>query len=654
MNLYRNSSVQVKAMLAPVIILILLVVIVVTSIANISNVSKDVVTITDDLAPDSGLAAQILREVYQKRLQVKDYIKTASKQSVEKFESAQDRLNEHKAKAFKDIGDPQRVSYLQELDSLDKDYNDAFFNVVVKNMNVRDQVVTDELNVNGPAMEKSLTALMTMANTEDDADGVIVFGNALRNLLLARIYVFKYLDSNDAESKARVYQELDEAAAVASAFSSANRDPARQTYINDVVNRLAQYRKSFDKVVSAIDTRNQAIDNILDVKGPQMAELASSLRTSVFKSMSDQGALTNETLSQTMLIVIVVSVISAILGLAISYFGSRAMVAPIISASRTLQSMEQTNDLKQRLSVNGKDEIGQLATSFNRFADKLQKLVSEIINATVQLSAAAEEMSEVTKTTRHQVASQTEETMQVASAINELESTVKDVAHNAENASRAAEETDVEAKSGSVVIQNTVTGINSLAGEIEQSSLVIEELRTESQAISTVLDVIKNIAEQTNLLALNAAIEAARAGEQGRGFAVVASEVRTLAQRTQDSTQEIEGLISTLQSGAVNAVNSMSNNQKSILSLVEQAEGATKALTSITKMVSSINEMNSMIATAAEQQSVVVGQVNRSVNNIHDVSSSTLTSAEQISDASAELANLGSKLQEQVSQFKIS
>lgn len=654
MNFYKNSSVQKKAMLAPVIILVLLVVIVVTAIINISNVQQGVTGITDDLAPDSGLAALILQEVYQKRLQIKDYIKTSSTTAVDQFEQAKNTLDELKAKAFKKIDNPERVRYLQELDALDKSYNDAFYNVVVANMNIRHKIVTENLDVNGPAMQEALNQVMLMANQQGDSEAVFNLGTTVSNTLLARIYVFKYLNDNDEASKQRVYLELATALNTARNLKNSQQNAQQLQLINDIINRLNDYKQGFDTTVAAIESRNAAIEQILDVKGPEMADLASKLRTSVFASMSEQGVLSNETLSRTVLIVVVVSVISAIIGLAVSYFGSKAMASPLIAASKTLQSMEQTNDLSLRLPVTSKDEIGQMALSFNAFANKLQQLMGEIVNATVQLSAAAEEMSAVTQTTRTQVESQTQETMQVASAINELESTVKDVAHNAENASRSASETDNEAKSGNNIIQSTVLGINSLAEEIEQSSQVIEKLKTDSQAITKVLDVIKNIAEQTNLLALNAAIEAARAGEQGRGFAVVASEVRILAQRTQDSTLEIEGLIATLQSGAVNAVDSMQTNKNSIVTLVENAEGATNALKSITQMISSINQMNAMIATAAEEQSVVVGQVNESVTNIHEVSNNTLVSAEQISDASAELAVLGAKLQGQVSQFKIS
>ncbi|MBU2976617.1 methyl-accepting chemotaxis protein [Alteromonas sp. C1M14] len=649
---YKNSNVQTKAMLSPGIILLLMLIIVGVCVVNLSSVQNKVDSITQDLAPDSNTAALILQEVYKKRLQVKTFIKTADPATVDKFKEAQIALDKIEQKANADFQNPARRALLAELNQLDEAYNQAFFDVVVPNMNVRLNTVSNNLNVNGPAIENLLSHVMASAYADGDAEASYYAGKALRSLLLARVYAVKFLNQNDGAIQKRVYAEITTTLETLGAAQMVIENPQRVTMLNDATALLRTYQRGFDEVVSAIETRNEAIDNILDVNGPKMAAISSQIRNSVTDSMNELSDNTNQTLVNTLTQVIGVAVVSLIVGVGVSIIASRAMVKPLIAASKTLLVMEQTGDLTQRLTVSTGDEIGQLAISFNSFAQRLQTLVLEISSATAQLSAASEEMSAVTEETRQQADAQSQETLQVASAVNELAATVKDVASNAESASHSTDEANLEAKSGGQVIHETVQAIGTMAGEVKQSASVIEKLKSDSQNISTVLDVIKSIAEQTNLLALNAAIEAARAGEQGRGFAVVADEVRTLAQKTQASTQEIENLIITLQSGADNAVNAMDSSKESIDSLVKRANEATTALDKITSMVGSISDMNSMIATAAEQQSVVVEQVNSSVHNIQGVSTNTAASSEQIAQASAELANLGAGLQEQVNQFK--
>ena len=351
---------------------------------------------------------------------------------------------------------------------------------------------------------------------------------------------------------------------------------------------------------------------------------------------------------------IAMAVASLIIGIFISKIIISNIVTPIKGVMGVLTSMAQDNDLTKRMSFDSADEVGAMGKTFNRFVEKLQSLVISITQASEQLSTAAEETSVVSISTNKNIAKQKNETVHVASAITEMTATVQEVAISAEKASEAAIKGDKDSESGRKVVEEIVASINNLAAEINTSTSVIKTLKSDSENIGTVLDVIKSIAEQTNLLALNAAIEAARAGDQGRGFAVVADEVRSLAQKTQDSTKEIEDLILTLQQGSDNAVNSMALNQKSIEGLVSKAVDATNSLKEITNSVSSITEMNTLIATAAEQQSHVVNEINSNVHNIQQVSENTAEGSEQVSQASQEIAQLSEKLTSMVRQFKVS
>jgi methyl-accepting chemotaxis protein len=328
--------------------------------------------------------------------------------------------------------------------------------------------------------------------------------------------------------------------------------------------------------------------------------------------------------------------------------GKRAEV--IISGLHNLSE----GNLTHKIDVRGKDEFAWMCWEYTCTRKKFAGMVESLIGNAGQLAAAAEELSAITEQSSQGVVRQQSETEQVATAMNQMSVTVTEVAKNAANAATAALEADEQAKSGSQVVNDTVRTINDLAEEVQRTSDVIEDLKGDSLSIGTVLDVIRDIAEQTNLLALNAAIEAARAGEQGRGFAVVADEVRTLASRTQQSTQEINGMIEHLQNGANQAVQVMEQGRNKAKESVEQAAKAGEALVAITQVVDNIKAMNMQIASAAEEQSATAEEINRNIVNISEVAHDTANGAQQTAKSSDDLARLAVELQEQVGRFQIS
>jgi methyl-accepting chemotaxis protein len=311
-------------------------------------------------------------------------------------------------------------------------------------------------------------------------------------------------------------------------------------------------------------------------------------------------------------------------------------------------------DLTTRVTLDTRDEMGQVGRQFNDMAEQFEALIQQMVSATTQLASASEEVATVSRDSSRNVDRQRQETDQVATAMNEMTATVQEVASNAAGAAGAANNTDNEARGGLQVVNTAAEAIASLAREVDNAAEVIRRVSADSEAIGAVLDVIKGIAEQTNLLALNAAIEAARAGEQGRGFAVVADEVRTLASRTQESTREIEGMIERLQSGAREAVQVMASSRERAQSGVEQAKEAAQALEAITRAVTTINEMNTQIASAAEQQSATTEQMNRSIISIREIAEQTASGSVQTTTASDELARLASELQSRARNFTIS
>ena len=310
-------------------------------------------------------------------------------------------------------------------------------------------------------------------------------------------------------------------------------------------------------------------------------------------------------------------------------------------------------DLTKKISLLGKDEFAWMCWEYTCARKGFTEVVQSIKSNAAQLASAAEELSAITDQSSKGVVRQQSETQQVATAMNEMSATVQEVAKNAASAATAATKADEEAKNGHVVVNDTVTTINALAEEVSLTADVIERLKGDSLSIGAVLDVIRDIAEQTNLLALNAAIEAARAGEQGRGFAVVADEVRTLASRTQQSTQEINAMIERLQSGASEAVTAMGHGRSKAEATVAQAQKAGEALNAITQVVYNIKAMNMQIASAADEQSATAEEINRNIVNISEVAEETASGAQQTANASDELARLAVDLQEKVAKFQI-
>lgn len=306
-------------------------------------------------------------------------------------------------------------------------------------------------------------------------------------------------------------------------------------------------------------------------------------------------------------------------------------------------------NLRARMEVKGKSEFAWLASSFNSFVKKIARTVDEISSNSDRLTSASRQLLDISQETEQGVQKQQAETTQVATAMEEMTATVQEVARNAVNASKAAANVDVEAGSGKQVVDEAVQAINSLASEVQSAADVIHELEADSENIGQVITVIQGIAEQTNLLALNAAIEAARAGEQGRGFAVVADEVRTLASRTQNSTEEIQQTVERLLARARDAVKVMEHGQMQATTSVEQAASAGEVLARINAQIGTINDMNNQIASTADEQSSVAEEINR---NISMVSEQTAQGAGNTSEACRQLLELASQLKSTVSSFK--
>ncbi|RWS99937.1 methyl-accepting chemotaxis protein [Aeromonas caviae] len=352
-------------------------------------------------------------------------------------------------------------------------------------------------------------------------------------------------------------------------------------------------------------------------------------------------------------------VIGLILVVVLSVVLTRQIRDPLIMLARQAQRIASGDlgrgELQEWVRGNrfNRDELGQLGSAIDRMQGALAELVSEISGSVSQLSSAVEEVSAISEQSAKGMASQQGEVSQVATAMNEMQSTVNEVARNTTDAMGAAKQASRTSTQGNQVVRSAIGSIEQVSRQIEQAGSVVQQLETDSASISMVLDVIRGIAEQTNLLALNAAIEAARAGEQGRGFAVVADEVRSLAQRTQASTAEISKMIEVLQERTAEAGSAMQLSRQQMQESVELAREAGSSIDSINGAVTQITDMNTLIATATEQQNAVTEELNRSIVKIHTAADENAQGAQQTAQACVELSKLATSLHHMTQRFTL-
>ncbi|MGB6211993.1 MAG: methyl-accepting chemotaxis protein [Pseudomonas mandelii] len=459
----------------------------------------------------------------------------------------------------------------------------------------------------------------------------------------ARVRLDQSRKGDDSAAQGKI-EQADQAQVQAEQLKTTVKDEGYQTVLNEVAGHITSFSEKLTEYTGLL-AQEKTVYEQLHQRAAQVVERVDQAYAAEDQSMQAE-------LKKNSMLIIGSSALALLVGLIAAWVITRLIVAPLRSVIRVAQQIA-AGDLSATVEVTRRDEIGQLMQAMQQMGAGLSTIVSGLQAGIEQLASSAQSLSAVTEQTNLEVSSQKEETEQVATAMNQMTATVHDVARNAEEAAQAAQTADGKVESGQQVVRQSMARIEQLADSATSASSSIESLSAEIQNIGTVLSVIKSVAEQTNLLALNAAIEAARAGEQGRGFAVVADEVRALAKRTQQSTEEIERLVSALRSAAQSSVQQIQNSGELVKLAVSDALQTESALGSIAAAVSLIQQMNQQIAAAAEEQSSVAEEINRSVTSIRASADQSSLAMRGNAASSIELAQLGVELKGMVGHFRL-
>ena len=541
---------------------------------------------------------------------------------------------------------PENLKLLNEQHDIINKYQSAL--VTMRKAYVESAVSRDNMDhsskVARDAMDVLKTRVMQSAPGDEGRFEQLSTLTAVREqFLLARYQVRAYMAAQTVANEHAARQQLSEAIASLSALNTHFSASAPDT-LRTLDGALAQYKQALQVYADTDKTITDMRKEMTDY-GSGILSRSDELYKIQLERRDNESASANT-------IQLISTLLVLLFGICAAVVITRQITRPL---RETLDVVERiaAGDLSQNLRITRRDDLGVLQQGIARMGTTLRELIGGIRDGVTQIASAAEELSAVTEQTSAGVNSQKIETDQVATAMHEMTATVQEVARNAEDASQAAAAADGEAREGDRVVNQAIDQIERLAVEVARSTEAMAVLQQESDKIGSVMDVIKAVAEQTNLLALNAAIEAARAGEAGRGFAVVADEVRGLAQRTQKSTEEIQTLVAALQSGTQQVASVMNTSRGLTDSSVTLTRQAGTSLQGITRTVSNIQSMNQQIAAAAEQQSAVAEEISRSIINVRDVSEQTAAASDETAKSSVELARLGNQLQMMVSHFKI-
>ncbi|WGY47199.1 methyl-accepting chemotaxis protein [Vibrio sp. ABG19] len=650
--MFNNLKLGKKMALSFGALLTLLSVVLAISILALTKTNQGLMSY-GDLADDSNLAGELQANMLMVRMNVKNYLIAQDERSLQDYKNYLSKMNHLLQQAKDDIQEPSRVQLIQSIASSVITYQNAFENVT-RLIEQRNTAHDQHLVPSGEKMRRQIDNLIQSVYDDGNTEAAYDASQVQKVMLTGRLYVAKFLQTNSKQDFEQALANMDEA------MKQVLPNLEKNLFTTQHLAMLSEFKQAHSAYVAEmrdinrmINQRNEMITQALDIEGPNVARQVEQVKLSIIGDQNALGTEVERNTDSSIQLTLILSVAAIVLGVVAAYLLTINITKPIQAAVGAANQLAQ-GDLTIQVATHRTDETGTLLNAIQNTADHLTDMISTIHSASAELASASEELAVVTDQTTQGIVRQETETDMVATAMNEMATTVHDVASNAARAADAANDADKQAENGAKVVAETVNSIGTLSESVNLSSEKLHMVQQDVVNISSILDVIRAIADQTNLLALNAAIEAARAGEQGRGFAVVADEVRSLAARTQGSTSEIQSIIEQLQSGTKSSVQVMNQVKSLADDCVEQAGKTGVVLQSITDAVGVINDMNMQIASASEQQSTVAETINENVVNVKRIAQENALASSQTRSSSSEIARLADQLNDLVALFKLS
>ncbi|MEQ9455421.1 MAG: methyl-accepting chemotaxis protein [Phycisphaeraceae bacterium] len=546
----------------------------------------------------------------------------------------------------------------EEIESLDliqqkiQAYDRGVSEVVIA-IDQRNGILHSQLNITGPRLVELLMAVKKTAWADNDPPAALVAAETLNELSLARVSVMRYLRTYAEKDVADAIARLSNAAKATTDLSTELQNPVRRARLAEIESGFAFYTERLNTMRGHIADRERIVDEQLDVYGPQIAKAGEALIASVEQKQATLAS-NNDTLRAWItMVTLIAGTISLILAFSITFILVRGINLIANKVLGAMNAVADGNLSVPLLNAKGSDELASLARATDRMNTSLRDVIQQVRDSASSVTQGATQIAAASEEISSGMTDQSAQVTQVSAAIEEMSSSIIEVARKSADASNAASDAGSVADSGGKIVRETVEGMNAINNAVIDSSRSVAELGKRGEQIGEIISVINDIADQTNLLALNAAIEAARAGEHGRGFAVVADEVRKLADRTTKATEEIAESIEAIQTETGSAVSKMERGTEQVARGVEQATSAGKSLEQIVVSTRDVASMIQSIAAAAEEQSSASEQVSRSISSIQVITEESTKGAQSAAQAATSLADKAERLNQLVARFKL-